>query len=152
MFSTRTSFACSASRSRSAFRVTSSAMVHPVKCELAITGPNAPPARTALGRATSGVCEEVDRSAVFHVERTYRLHLVAGHQQLMTPKGYPRFEGVRARRPRRSWQRRRDTFRTDSVWRLRLRCLPERPGPKPGPAATPPARHPRQALGYRRGT
>src|SRR5256885_2672853 len=67
----------------------------PVKCELAITGRKAPPARTALGRATSGVCEEVDRSAVFHVERTYRLHLVGGHQQLMTPKGYPRLEGIR---------------------------------------------------------
>src|SRR5205823_692647 len=82
-----------------------------------------------------------DRSAVFHVERTYRLHLVAGHQQLMTPKGYPRFEGIRARRPRRSWQRRRDTFWNDSVWRLRLRCLPVRPGPNPKPVPRPPARH-----------
>src|SRR3989440_11526622 len=148
MFSTRTSFACSASRSRRAFRVTSSAMVHPVKCELAITGPNAPPARTALGRATSGVCEELDRSAVFHVERTYRLHLVAGHWQLAPAKTYPRFEGIRARPPRRPWQRRCDTFRNGSVWRLRLRCLPGRPGPKPKPVPRPPARHRWRPLGH----
>src|SRR5436853_7845401 len=90
MFSTVMSFACSDSRSRSASLVNSSVMARPVKREFAITRRNALSSShtlAALGRTAYSACQDFDRSAVFHVERTYRLHLVAGFRQFTTISG-----------------------------------------------------------------